>query len=189
MRLAQRQIRPVVANRSHGFRETVARQRCGESKKGHERRAANGETRHQPPEAGLRARMTPRKRVIRPVRQKMRQLWDRGVDSSGLRPLRMTRLLGRMRETCGLACGAVGATMKRHDAASFTPVDCGSGGPGIIFVRFGARATFTACLFCATAFCNRTEFVGPSSGLRIPQQLLDEPPSFPLPTGAPQEAG
>src|SRR5260370_36587227 len=65
MRLAQRQIRPVVANRSHGFRQTDARQRCGESKKGDERSAANGETRHQPPEAGIRARITPRKRQER----------------------------------------------------------------------------------------------------------------------------
>jgi predicted 3-demethylubiquinone-9 3-methyltransferase (glyoxalase superfamily) len=42
LRLAQRQIRRLVANRPHGFRRDVARQRCRESGEGHASDAAKG---------------------------------------------------------------------------------------------------------------------------------------------------
>src|SRR6266498_2323411 len=58
MRLAQRQIWRLVADRAHGLGQAVGRQRSSEGQPGHDGDDANEEARHQRLAAGIRPRLT-----------------------------------------------------------------------------------------------------------------------------------
>src|SRR5580704_768536 len=68
VRLASRQIRSLVADRSVGSGQNVARPGPGEIEESHEGHAANGENRHRPPGTGL-----PGQRVSKSVAWKRRR--------------------------------------------------------------------------------------------------------------------
>src|SRR2546430_6614157 len=57
MRLAARQIRPVLADHFHRLGQDAGRQGCEEGHRGHEGDAADEEARHQRPAAGVRPRL------------------------------------------------------------------------------------------------------------------------------------
>ena len=57
MRLAQRQIRTLLADRAHGFGRAVERQGRREIATHHTGRASDGEARHQETEAGGEAKI------------------------------------------------------------------------------------------------------------------------------------